>query len=351
MSFGARLREARERQRISLLVIAEQTKIKLSLLEALERDDLSYWPGGIFRRAWVREYAQRVGLDPDATVREFLTVYPEEEETPEMLASARVGAGQRAPTRLRFLLGSALDALSGLRGGAAPGPGGGSGTGGSATGAASTGGGSTSGRPGGRPAGVPSGVTLSEPLSWADDRPAEVPPVPRESDFQLTHPPDDASVALMPLTAHASVPPLDLTALASLCLRLSCATELAQVAPVLDSARGLLGASGLVLWVRLADEGCAAAVLTSGYPADLLAQLPRVPEQSDIPVARALSSGALQLVAGDADGPGALAMPLLQPSGPVGVFALELPAGLERDPQLQAATRILAAQLASLLAA
>jgi hypothetical protein len=40
-SFGARLRERRERQHVALATIAEQTKIKLSLLEALERDDYS----------------------------------------------------------------------------------------------------------------------------------------------------------------------------------------------------------------------------------------------------------------------------------------------------------------------
>src|SRR5687767_246058 len=49
-SFGARLRQRREQQDIALLTIAEQTKIKLSLLEALERDDVSQWPAGIFRR-------------------------------------------------------------------------------------------------------------------------------------------------------------------------------------------------------------------------------------------------------------------------------------------------------------
>ena len=36
-SFGARLRQRREAQAIALATIAEQTKIKLSLLEALER--------------------------------------------------------------------------------------------------------------------------------------------------------------------------------------------------------------------------------------------------------------------------------------------------------------------------
>ena len=48
-TFGERLRLHREERQISLAVVSEQTKIKLSLLEALERDDLSHWPLGIVR--------------------------------------------------------------------------------------------------------------------------------------------------------------------------------------------------------------------------------------------------------------------------------------------------------------
>ena len=75
-SFGARLRRRREEQQIALATIAERTKIKQSLLEALERDDISHWPTGIFRRAFIRAYALGIGLDPDVVVREFFEVFP-----------------------------------------------------------------------------------------------------------------------------------------------------------------------------------------------------------------------------------------------------------------------------------
>jgi cytoskeleton protein RodZ len=68
-SLGARLRQQREDRKIALATIAEQTKIKLSLLEALERDDVSHWPAGIFRRAFIRAYAHAIGLDPDVVIR------------------------------------------------------------------------------------------------------------------------------------------------------------------------------------------------------------------------------------------------------------------------------------------
>ena len=76
-SFGARLRQQRERQQIALASIAEQTKISLSLLEGLERDDLLRWPTGIFRRAFIRAYAHAIGLEPDSVVREFLDLHPD----------------------------------------------------------------------------------------------------------------------------------------------------------------------------------------------------------------------------------------------------------------------------------
>lgn len=86
-SFGSRLRQHRERHQIDLAAIAEQTKIKRSLLEALERDDLSRWPGGIFRRSWVRAYATAIGLDADKVIADLQVLYPDEPESVEAIAS------------------------------------------------------------------------------------------------------------------------------------------------------------------------------------------------------------------------------------------------------------------------
>lgn len=47
-------------------------------LEALERSDLSRLPGGIFTRAFIRAYAQEVGLDPDRTIQDFIAELPSE---------------------------------------------------------------------------------------------------------------------------------------------------------------------------------------------------------------------------------------------------------------------------------
>ena len=95
-SFGTRLRQQRERHGIELAAIAEQTKIKLSLLRELECDNLKHWPTGIFRRSWVRNYARAIGANEDAVVGELCALYPEEPISVEEIASALDRAGSES---------------------------------------------------------------------------------------------------------------------------------------------------------------------------------------------------------------------------------------------------------------
>jgi transcriptional regulator with XRE-family HTH domain len=80
--FGRRLRMERERRTITLASISDNTKISQSLLESLERDDLSRWPSGIFRRSFIRAYAQAIGLDPDVVAKEFLERFRDPADPP-----------------------------------------------------------------------------------------------------------------------------------------------------------------------------------------------------------------------------------------------------------------------------
>jgi transcriptional regulator with XRE-family HTH domain len=119
-SLGSSLRRERERRGITLKAISDQTKVSVSLLEGLEADDLSRWPGGIFRRAFVRGYAAAIGLEPDEIVRRFEEQHkpPAEENleavTPEKPADSpppeapvRAPAARRkapaSPRRVRLL--------------------------------------------------------------------------------------------------------------------------------------------------------------------------------------------------------------------------------------------------------
>jgi hypothetical protein len=75
-AFVTRLRRHRQRSRVSLEEIASATRIRHDLLEALERADLRDWPRGLYARAWVRAYAEAVGLDPIESVNEFCRLFP-----------------------------------------------------------------------------------------------------------------------------------------------------------------------------------------------------------------------------------------------------------------------------------
>jgi cytoskeletal protein RodZ len=88
--FGSKLRAARERRGISLRQIANATKISVSVLEALERNDISRLPGGIFGRAFVRSYAIEVGLDPETTIQDFIAQFPSDVVTAGHPTSERI---------------------------------------------------------------------------------------------------------------------------------------------------------------------------------------------------------------------------------------------------------------------
>jgi len=296
-TFGARLRLQRERQQIALTTIAEQTKIKLSLLEALERDDLSHWPGGIFRRSYVRSYARAIGLDPDSTLREFLDLHPDSlDELPAALNEPQMSGGEsrgrRPPMRLRFLIGSAIKAIPALQV-----------------------------QPGQRNG---PGVSAVAP---------EVAPVATAS-----------GAATSDRRPHR----VDFLVLADLCTRLGRAVEVDEVSSVLRDAAAALDAVGLILWMHDRPGSTLTPVLAHGYSDDVLAQLPRVSSHSDNAIAAACRSIEPRVVDGSDSVTGALAVPLSSPTGCVGVLALEFRTGAEQHEAVRAFSIILAAQLSTL---
>lgn len=71
MSLGNTLRQARSARQISLNQAALETRIRQSVLEALEADDYSSLPPRPFLRGLVRNYAMYLNLDQDAALEQF----------------------------------------------------------------------------------------------------------------------------------------------------------------------------------------------------------------------------------------------------------------------------------------
>lgn len=114
--FGMKIKRLREERGVSLRQIADATKISVGVFEALERNDISRLPGGIFSRAFVRSYAIEVGLDPEQTVRDFLVQFPHDSVTDGSPHAPQQGHGARTRRRGRTVAIVALVAISVLIG-------------------------------------------------------------------------------------------------------------------------------------------------------------------------------------------------------------------------------------------
>lgn len=98
-AFGEKLRLAREERYLTLEGIAQSTKIGASLLASLERGDCSRWPSGFYSRAYVRTFAQALGLDPKTISEEFCDCFPTvawPEGPPGLAESATPGSSHPA---------------------------------------------------------------------------------------------------------------------------------------------------------------------------------------------------------------------------------------------------------------
>jgi GAF domain-containing protein len=359
-TFGARMREQRERQQVALSTIAEQTKIKVSLLEAMERDDVSHWPSGIFRRAFIRAYAHAIGLEPDAVVREFLELYPDPAEafTHALANLPDDGRGNDgAPMRFKYLVASAIGSVSRLRARSNHKPE-------APLHAIARGHDPILAResvpvetqvlveeePPARvlPPIVDDDPTVKMMLPAAEIQPAVEPAIPVQTDApSVVH---DEPVVAPPVSSHSpdSYDP-DLMAVAHLCTEFSRIHTTADVPPLLHEMTRILDGIGVILWMwdPIANE--LRPALTHGYSERVVAQLPRVERDTNNATAAAFRAERTCVVKGDDVDNGALAVPLMGPGGCFGVLAIELTERREEKESVRAHAMIFAAQLATLI--
>jgi cytoskeleton protein RodZ len=96
-AFGENLRREREMRGVSLEEISSATKISLRFLEAIEREEFSKLPGGIFSRSFIRTYARYLGLDEERVVAEYqLAARPQVDFDLHRMAAGNSSAGRPA---------------------------------------------------------------------------------------------------------------------------------------------------------------------------------------------------------------------------------------------------------------
>ena len=323
------MRQHREERNIALRTIAEQTKIKLSLLDGLERDDISQWPSGIFRRAYLRTYAQAIGLEPDVVVREFLEIYP---DPVEVVEPPPPPAGLRGfVARLR------RGDLSQQRLGSGSEPGGHSANG--------NGNGSshTAQHLPATPPSPPAPRVVTPAVVAPPPAPVEAPPVPTSTSGRL------AAVAPPSPPAAPARADVDLVAAARLCTAIGRVESAAQLQPLLGEVTRALDARGLIVWIWDPIASQLMPALAHGYSEQVLAQLRGVPPDAENVTAAAYRSGEPMAINGAGETSGALAVPLLTPSACAGVLAIELADGKEESDTVRAVATFFAAILAQLV--
>ncbi len=69
--FGNRFKSARESKALTLEEIAQETRISMRFLRAIEEETFHDLPGGLFNRGFIRTYANRLGIDPELCVSEY----------------------------------------------------------------------------------------------------------------------------------------------------------------------------------------------------------------------------------------------------------------------------------------
>src|SRR5699024_1381740 len=97
MDIGAKLKEARVAKGLSLESLQETTKIQKRYLIAIEEGNFQILPGKFYARAFIKEYANAVDLDPNELLEEHKEEVPktEEQEEKEKIEYSRIERSRR----------------------------------------------------------------------------------------------------------------------------------------------------------------------------------------------------------------------------------------------------------------
>jgi cytoskeleton protein RodZ len=86
-TIGERLRLAREERGVPLREVADQTRISIHYLEAIEANEFNRLPGGIFNRSFVKAYARYVKVDEKEALEGYSRLMRVQGDTTEDVAS------------------------------------------------------------------------------------------------------------------------------------------------------------------------------------------------------------------------------------------------------------------------
>ena len=145
-------------------------------------------------------------------------------------------------------------------------------------------------------------------------------------------------------------PDLDLPAAALVCTDLGSLSSASDLPELLSRAATVLNASGMIVWVSDGSGEALRPAVGHGYSQAMLARLGAIPHDSENATASAYRDARMHVVPADSSGSGAIVAPLISSVTCFGVLSAELREGWEARRDVQSLTRIIAAQLATLVA-
>jgi cytoskeleton protein RodZ len=103
---GAKLKQHREAQKLSIQDVAARLRLEPRVIEALEADDFAALPAALYVRGYLRGYAKILRLDPDSLAAEFDGGTPEEppEIVPELKHPAQRTSTDRPVRAVTYLI-------------------------------------------------------------------------------------------------------------------------------------------------------------------------------------------------------------------------------------------------------
>ncbi len=207
--------------------------------------------------------------------------------------------------------------------------------------------------PGGAPTETSAAMRREPQAAPADSLPLQRPAATTstQTSTPAPAPPEPLAAPIFGSAPPVTPPPptIDLPGVAALCTDLARVLDIQALPPALERAARLLHASGIVIWITDPDQRELAPVIAHGYPPQVIARMGTIGCGDENVTAAAFRTGLVQIVKANGSESGAIAAPLLTPSGTAGVMAAEVLPDLVSDDQARAAATIVAAQLSTLV--
>lgn len=79
---GSYLKQVRVEKNLTLEQIQEITKIRKRYLEAIENGEYAILPGSFYARAFIKSYAEALGLNANETLQKYASELPQVQSAP-----------------------------------------------------------------------------------------------------------------------------------------------------------------------------------------------------------------------------------------------------------------------------